>query len=262
MFKRSEDKALAFTFMFAIAGVAAQMVNISKIWGSPGQTFTLFDFFSALPTAFLGLGNGLMAVLIAKLAGVVVLGQPLEIASLVRLALPVAAGAAFFYAYKQREESENAKKSETNATVSKKTSKGEWLNRFVQFAIPLAAIAAFALHPAIFGTIAMAYALWWTIPIAASILPKNLFLRSLGATFNQHAVGSVLYLYFVPGMGNPAIWLALIPVVAIERLVFASGISVSYVCVNKAMAWLEAWTEAPSGHAQAAPAIAKKKGEK
>ena len=207
--------------------------------------------------SFLGLGNGLAAVLIAKLAGVVVLGQPLEIAALVRLALPVAAGAAFFYAYKQNGERNGA--DETNA--SKKTSAGVWLNRFVQFAIPLAAMAAFVFHPAIFGTIAMAYALWWTIPIAAAILPKNLFLRSLGATFNQHAVGSVLFLYFVPGLANPAIWIALIPVVAVERLVFASGISVSYVCVNKVMAWLEAWTEQPAAGAQAAPSVAKKRKE-
>ena len=38
----------------------------------------------------------------------------------------------------------------------------------------------------------------------------------------------------------PAFWLALIPVVAFERFMFASGISISYVALNALFARVEA----------------------
>ena len=49
----------------------------------------------------------------------------------------------------------------------------------------------------------------------------------LGSTFTAHAVGSVIWLYagLVP---NPETWLALIPVVVLERILFASGMFVGY----------------------------------
>ncbi len=71
----------------------------------------------------------------------------------------------------------------------------------------------------------------WLIPLAASFLPANLLARALGATFTAHAIGSVAFLYGLTMMSASA-WLALIPVVALERLVFATGICVSYVAVT------------------------------
>jgi hypothetical protein len=50
---------------------------------------------------------------------------------------------------------------------------------------------------------------------------KNIFFTSLGSTFTAHAVGSVIWLYTIPMTAG--MWLALIPIVALERLCFATG---------------------------------------
>jgi hypothetical protein len=63
--------------------------------------------------------------------------------------------------------------------------------------------------------------------MAAKFLPENLVVRSFGAAFSAHAVGSILFLYTIPTA--PALWMMLIPIVAIERSLFALGISASYV---------------------------------
>ncbi len=243
MFKRTEENVLAFVLLFAVIGTAAHLVNVSTVWGPAGQHFTLFDFFSALPAAFLGLWSGLAAVLIAKLAAVLVLGMPLDGATMLRLLPPLAAGA-FFYAYK--------KNVQTNGTKTK-------LVQFFQFGFPLLAIGLFIFHPAIFGTAAMLFALYWTIPIIAALLPSNLYLRALGATFSQHAMGGVLWLYFVPGFANPSIWLALIPVVAIERTVFAGGIAVSYKVVDVAVNRVSAFLRTADGRPAVSPQAVRKK---
>jgi len=93
----------------------------------------------------------------------------------------------------------------------------------------------FALHPV--GGQAWVYSLYWLIPVIATFFPERLAGRALGATFTAHAVGSVAYLYMF--QSTPAFWLALIPVVAVERLLFASGISVSYVALNSLLAKVE-----------------------
>ncbi len=243
MFKRTEENVLAFVLLFAVIGTAAHLVNVSTVWGPAGQHFTLFDFFSALPPAFIGLWSGLAAVLIAKLAAVVALGMPLDGATVLRLLPPLAAGA-FFYAYKQ-----GAQKADARSRLS----------QFFQFGFPVLAIALFIFHPAIFGTLGMLFALYWTIPIIAALLPSNLYLRALGATFSQHALGGVLWLYFVPGFANPAVWLALVPVVAIERTVFAGGIAVSYRVVDVAISRVTAFLRTPDGRPAVAPQAVRRK---
>jgi hypothetical protein len=97
--------------------------------------------------------------------------------------------------------------------------------------VPAVAILAFWFHP--IGQQAWFYALYWLIPIAVKFLPDKLFLRSLGSTFTAHSVGSVLFLYTTPT--TSLFWIALIPIVAIERLSFASGISVAHVVFTTAL---------------------------
>jgi hypothetical protein len=92
-------------------------------------------------------------------------------------------------------------------------------------AVPLLAILAFWLHPV--GQQAWYYALFWTIPIIVKFLPDRLFLRSLGATFTAHAVGGMFWVWTVPMTADQ--WTALLPVTAYERVLFALGITVSYV---------------------------------
>ena len=87
----------------------------------------------------------------------------------------------------------------------------------------------FWMHPG--GQPAWFYALYWLIPIAAALKYNDkLVTKAIGATFTAHAIGSIAYLYAF-NLG-PEVWLALIPVVAIERLLFTSGIITSYVMLN------------------------------
>jgi len=86
----------------------------------------------------------------------------------------------------------------------------------------------FLIHP--IGRQAWLYPMLWIIPLMATFAKKRLILNSLGATFTAHAVGSTIFLYAF-GL-TPQIWLGLIPVVLIERGVFAIGIWAGYLVVN------------------------------
>lgn len=94
--------------------------------------------------------------------------------------------------------------------------------------VAVACMALFWLHPV--GRAAPLYALFWIIPVAAKFAGDNLVIRSLGATFTAHAVGSVVFIYTIPTL--PSLWVMLIPVVFMERFVFTAGIAMSCVAVN------------------------------
>jgi len=91
--------------------------------------------------------------------------------------------------------------------------------------MPLGCMLLFVLHPV--GADAWIYAMYWWIPVILYITQRNdLFAMALGSTFVAHAVGSVIWLYTVPMAAST--WLALIPIVLIERLLFALGMVVLY----------------------------------
>jgi len=172
--------------------------EVFKIIGS-NKAFTAIEFLGPISIVFLGPFAGLIAVVLGKgfSMGIMSLGL-FDIGRI--LSMPIAA---LYFAYY------NDKK---------------WIS-----IIPLLAMVAFALGPNGAGTV-WYYSLFWVIPaIVAYANTKNLFFRSLGATFSAHAIGSVAFLYaFAP---NPTIWVTLIPIVTVERIVFALGISASYMVV-------------------------------
>ena len=91
--------------------------------------------------------------------------------------------------------------------------------------IPVTCMILFIAHPT--GLHAFPYTFYWFIPIITALMPhSSFFLHALGSTFTAHAVGSVLWLYCksIPA----AAWLGLIPVVFVERIVFALGMVVCY----------------------------------
>ncbi len=99
----------------------------------------------------------------------------------------------------------------------------------IRLILPIACMILFVVHPV--GHAAFVYSLYWLIPVALYFVPKkSLFLQALGSTFVAHAVGSVIWLYTVPMA--PALWIGLIPIVIVERLLFASGIVVAYTVFN------------------------------
>lgn len=193
---------IVFALIFAILGFIALQVPVAKLAGSKA-TFTLFDAVAPIATAFVGTIPGVLAVLAMELANFVVHGaKVLDIGTVIRF-FPMLFAAAYF-----------AKKSKWNVVI------------------PLVAIALWIANPV--GRSVWYYSLYWTIPVMCYFVrEKYLFARTLGATFTAHAVGGAAWIW---AFHLPAsVWIGLIPVVAIERMVFATGMAATYLVVNTAL---------------------------
>jgi hypothetical protein len=204
-------KKLFFILAFTLLALVASQFQAFPLLGIEGQKFTLFEFFGPTAGAFLGLGLGGILVFAASIAAlatnVFVLGKSASLFSVLRL-FPMLFALAYFGSRTIRE------------------------SRLVS-AVPIACMALFWLHPV--GAQAWAYALYWLIPLIATLKP-SLISRSLGATFTAHAIGSVAFLYTLPSA--PALWIGLLPIVALERGLFSFGIASSYIVFNTTMAKL------------------------
>ncbi len=197
---------IVFLILFAALAYIALQIPVFALVGVTGKSFTLFEFFGPVAGAFIGL-QGVIAVGLAKLSNAALTGSPFGIWDIAKMT-PMMFAAYYFYRNGVR-------------------GFGDRLG----IIIPAAAMIAFWLNPV--GQQAWFYALYWLIPIAVKFLPDRLLLRSLGSTFTAHAVGSVLFLYTIPTA--PALWLALIPIVALERGAFALGISASHIVFTNVM---------------------------
>lgn len=196
-------KRLIFLILFGIMVLIGKRINFSAVVGTENQFFTLFQFFGPIAGSFLGPLFGVVAVLGAELADFLLASKTWSLINIIRLT-PMLFAAYYFG------------KKKLNISVI----------------VPLIAMTLFIVHP--IGRYAWFYSLYWTIPVIVTILPKkysnNLLLRSLGATFTAHSVGSVAWLYIVPMTATQ--WIALIPITAYERLLFAVGIAGSYIVLN------------------------------
>ena len=205
-------KKLMFLIVFILLSFIGERVNFSALVGAKNQSFTLFQFFGPIAGSFLGPIVGVLTVLIAELANFLVLGKSWTAINILRL-LPMLFASYYFGTIKDKI---NFKK----------------LSSRISVIIPALAIILFIVHP--IGRTVWFFSLFWAIPIIVSLLPKkyskNLFLRSLGATFMAHAVGGAIWIYSIKMTAQQ--WIALIPVVAYERLLFAAGIAVSYIVIN------------------------------
>ena len=199
-------RIIYFTLGSLILGLAAMQVPFSAVLGGSQQTFSLFDFIAPSFGGFLGAGIGAIAAVITKAANVIVHGGEFDTTTIIRL-FPLAIGALYFGA-----------------------------RRFKPLIalIPLACIALFLSHPE--GRGAWYYSLYWLIPVVSLFVKRSVVFNSLGATFTAHAVGGVAFLY---AFNLPSeVWIALIPVVFVERMLFTSGIAVSYIILNSLFAAL------------------------
>jgi len=199
-------RGIVFLSIFAALAFAAMQVNVFALQGVTGKSFTLFEFFGPIAGSFIG-AAGVAAVGCAKLVNALITGAPLSLIDLAKLT-PMMFAAYYFW---------------------KNGAKG--VHDKLGLIVPAVAMIAFWIHPV--GQQAWFYALYWLIPIMAKFLPDKLLLRSLGSTFTAHCVGSVLFLYTIPTA--PALWIGLIPIVALERGLFALGISASHVVFTNAM---------------------------
>jgi len=198
---------------FILLVAVADNIKVFKLWetgaASANQYFTLVQTFAPTMGAFFGPVLGAGIVLVAEIFSFVFNGKEASLINILRLS-PMLFAAAYFALY--------AKKAKLSVLA------------------PLVCIALFLLHPV--GAAAWPFALFWLIPVAAFAFPQNLLLRSYGATFSAHAVGGVLWLYTIPT--DAAYWLALMPIVVVERTVFAAGISASYYLVTTVASRVEA----------------------
>lgn len=95
----------------------------------------------------------------------------------------------------------------------------------IRLITPLLCVALFLAHPS--GASAWWYSLYWFIPAGLYFARKqHLFFNALASTFVAHGVGSVIWLYTVPMTTGQ--WAALMPVVIIERVLFALGMVALY----------------------------------
>ena len=198
-------RVLSVLSVFVAVGLLASRINFSSVLGVANQSFTLFQFFAPAAGGFLGGVLGAAAVLATSLIDFVITGKQASLLNIARL-LPLAFAAIYF-----------------GSTGKSSRSKSIAL-------VPLAAIVLFVLHP--IGGQAWPYAVaFWSIPILFKLFARESILaKSLGATLTAHSVGSVVWLYLVPT--TPGFWLALFPVTAFERLLFAAGTAASYVVLN------------------------------
>jgi hypothetical protein len=166
-----------------------------------------YDAFAPVAGAFIGTLPGVLAVFFMQFINFLVHGAVIEdIGTIIRF-LPMLFAVLYF-----------ARKSKFNLII------------------PIIAILAFIVHP--IGRTVWYFALFWTIPIIAYFFRDRFLLaRSLGATFTAHAVGGALWIW-VFALPAP-VWISLIPIVILERALFAIGISVSFVLVNNLLAFLK-----------------------
>ncbi|MBI4272602.1 hypothetical protein HY621_02010 [Candidatus Uhrbacteria bacterium] len=190
---------IIFAVIFTVIGFIALEVKLTNLAGSKA-TFTLFDAFAPIAGSFLGGAFGIVSVVVMKaLNGFVHRADMVDIGFAIRL-LPTLFAVWYF------------------------SSKRKSL-----LIVPLLAIIAFNLNPV--GRQVWFFSLFWTIPIICHFLRERFLLaRALGATFNAHAVGGAIWVWMVPLPAS--VWVGLIPVVIIERSLFALGIVGSFVCVK------------------------------
>lgn len=197
----NNKKQFLFFIAFVAIGFLLLQIPLTRLAGSKA-TFTLFDAFGPTAGGFLGGPAGALAALLMQLSNFLAHGAQIQDAgTLVRL-VPMMFAALYF-----------GRKTRLNVLV------------------PIIAIIAFVAHPV--GREVWFFSLFWLIPIVCSFFQERFLLaRALGATFTAHAVGGALWIYFVPLPA--AVWVALIPIVIVERLAFTAGIAISYIALNNA----------------------------
>lgn len=207
-------KKLLFASIFFVLGFVALHLPINQLEGSKVK-FTFFDLVAPVAGSFLGITWGIVSVFSIQAFNLLAGGvTSIDKGSIIRL-IPTLFGVWFF-----------AKK------------EGKLL------VIPALSIVIFNLHP--IGRSVWFYSLFWLIPFLVwPFRDRFLILRSLGATFTAHSVGGAIWIW---AFNLPAsVWISLIPLVILERSIFALGISASYILFNNVIDFLVKRKLLPAG---------------
>lgn len=108
-------------------------------------------------------------------------------------------------------------------------------SRVTQSLLILGCMALFWVHPV--GQQAFLYPLLWLVPLVVTVRgAQSIFARALASTFVVHAVGACLWLYLMP---MPAVvWHSMMPLVVVERLVNALGMTAVVLGLEKVSCWV------------------------
>jgi hypothetical protein len=120
-------------------------------------------------------------------------------------------------------------------------------NSRIKIIVPILALIAYFAHP--IGMQAPWYALYWLIPIITAFIPV-FFAQALGATFVAHAAGTIIYLY--AGKLSYQAIVMLTPIVLVERLTYALGITITFYAFNYASLFIKNLTLQPKAQEQVA----------
>ncbi|MDO8676037.1 MAG: hypothetical protein Q7K16_00015 [Candidatus Azambacteria bacterium] len=199
-------KNALFIAIFVVLGFIALQIPATQLAGSKVK-FTIYDAFAPAAGSFIGSIPGVIAVFFMQFFNFLVHGAQFEDAGTIIRFFPTLFAVLYF------------------------SKKGK-----INLIIPVLAIAAFIAHP--IGRTVWYFSLFWLIPMVAHFFRDRFLLaRALGATFTAHAVGGALWIW---AFALPApVWNSLIPVVIAERLLFALGISGSFILVNNFLGLLE-----------------------
>lgn len=207
MNKLTKINKTVFVFLISGIGLLLLQIPIISLAGSKAH-LTLFEFFAPITTSFIGLIPGLFSIALIQAINLILHGpDALDIGALIHFFPMLFAG---LYFWKK--------------------------NAFVGIALPILAILIFNLSDT--GREVWYYSLFWTIPIISHFgRVQSLIMRSLGSTFMAHAVGGAVWIHL---LNIPkAVWDSLIPVVIIERILFAIGITLTYIAFCKVIEYLE-----------------------
>ena len=200
------NKKIAFIIAYALIGFGAMQVPFSQLIGASDIKFSLFDFYGPIAGAFVGSLWGLIAVGLMQITNWAVNGFSMDMGTIIRM-LPVLFAVLYF---------------------AKKTTKWTLI-------VPAIAMILFWAHPE--GRLAWYYALYWLIPfIAYPFAQKYTIARALGATFTQHSVGGLLWIWAFNMKAT--LWIGLIPIVWKERLAMTIGITITYVAFNYVISFI------------------------
>lgn len=201
MKKLFDKKKLALFLGITILGLIFSSINFTKIENS-NTYFTIYDFFAPAASGIIGLPLALISLVIVKVTNFALTGAELQLFDLVRFFTPFAA---LIYFNKKRN---------------------------LNLVFPVLAIVGFLAHP--IGRQAWVYTLLWVIPIICHFFyDKFSYVRALGATFSQHAIGGLFFIYLIPT--SPEFWTTLMPVVINERIIMAMGILTFFILIKETL---------------------------
>ncbi|HLC50667.1 MAG TPA: hypothetical protein VJI97_04555 [Candidatus Nanoarchaeia archaeon] len=250
------SKGLLFLLIFSALVFVGDKINFSRLVGSQSQFFTLFQLFGPVAGAFLGPVVGVLSVLIAEVASKVSMNATWDLVTVLRLTPMLLA--AWYFGTRKDKLSLYVPIAAMILFIAHPVGRQVWYfslfwtipillkyapEEYSNYIVP----GIISLMGLIMFATSLTYRnIWMAIGFVAvfglSFIYRDVASKSLGATFTAHAVGGAIWNYIVPM--TPAAWIALIPIVIFERLVFASGITISYIGINTILAKLDTKTKA------------------